>query len=915
MRHVCRTLAISLCAVLLAVGTLTFADADARNISYDLNIPSEDLTAALQSFAIASHHKLLYKAELTAGKTSRALIGHYTAQEAMEALLSGTGLSYEITGSSVVLIKNQADAKTSDLREVGILPSSDAAIQSRSGQPILLAQTNPPTSSPDNSATTVGRSDPPKDSSLESEKDKISEIVVTGTNIRGVAPVGAPFTVIDQAAIRDTGYGTLAQLLQTIPQNFKGGDSGASADANFSPGITAGFNLTYGTGVNLRGLGTNATLTLINGMRAAASTSGGFTDISLIPLAAIDRIEILPDGASAIYGSDAVGGVINFVLKKNYDGAETRVRYGTTTQTGTSDRQVTQTLGKSWDGGGGLMVAQCDSQTELKSTDRLATETAPAPTSVIPANTSYSLVFSGHQSVAAQWEAQSDVTYTQKYETPKIAGFGAAFLNDIGISRYSASIGIHGSLSESWQVTGSFGTSSERPRSDAFQATTNSNEYTNLYSVENQSQRETDGIVKLDGSLLSLPAGDVKAAIGGEIRKEQYSDIAVFNPSGSRSSEAMRKVKSAFGELYIPIVSESNSIVAIKSLKMSFAARFDNYSDFGKTTNPKAGIEWVPFADFTLRGSYGTSFRAPSIGNELALGVQGTSNIFLYPFINPAGGQTPVAVLSGSKALHPETSDDLSLGFNYAPRSLRGFKVSLDYFNIKYKNRIGYPSFYTGAIGDPAFATYTTIYPSNAALRQFINPIIAGGVPLLDFTGGVFGPNPLNQATVVYDYRQQNASQTHINGLDLDLNYAVMVFGDGLATGVTYSYIGDYSTSAAHGAPFVNLLNTYGDPVRSRLRGYANWRHGSFTSNVIFNYTGTYKDTSTVPAGRVRAYETVDLNVEYRVDSKTTVSFAASNLFNQAPPYIVAAFDNSHYDAANASVIGRTVAVEVRRVW
>src|SRR6202795_3072629 len=106
MRNVCRILAISVCIALLAAGTLTFADADASSISYDLNIPSEDLTAALQSFAIASHHKLLYRAELTAGKTSRALKGRFTAQEAIEALLSETGLTFEITGSSVVLIKD-----------------------------------------------------------------------------------------------------------------------------------------------------------------------------------------------------------------------------------------------------------------------------------------------------------------------------------------------------------------------------------------------------------------------------------------------------------------------------------------------------------------------------------------------------------------------------------------------------------------------------------------------------------------------------------------------------------------------------------------------------------------------------------------------------------------------------------------
>src|ERR1700736_6098845 len=100
MRNFWRRLTISVLTALLAAGALTFADVEARSINYDLDIPSEDLTTALQSFAIASHHKLLYKAELTAGKISRPLKGHFTAQEAMEALLSGTGLSYEITGSS-----------------------------------------------------------------------------------------------------------------------------------------------------------------------------------------------------------------------------------------------------------------------------------------------------------------------------------------------------------------------------------------------------------------------------------------------------------------------------------------------------------------------------------------------------------------------------------------------------------------------------------------------------------------------------------------------------------------------------------------------------------------------------------------------------------------------------------------------
>src|ERR1700722_3761168 len=122
MQSACRTVLIGLCSTALAVGTLAAADVDAHSVSYDLDIPAESLTAALQTFAIASHHKLLYKADLTTGKTSRALKGNFTAEEAIQLLLTGTGLTYEITGSSVVLIKPMS-------RE-----SSQAADSPRSGE-------------------------------------------------------------------------------------------------------------------------------------------------------------------------------------------------------------------------------------------------------------------------------------------------------------------------------------------------------------------------------------------------------------------------------------------------------------------------------------------------------------------------------------------------------------------------------------------------------------------------------------------------------------------------------------------------------------------------------------------------------------------------------------------------------------
>jgi outer membrane cobalamin receptor len=101
------------------------------------------------------------------------------------------------------------------------------------------------------------------------------------------------------------------------------------------------------TAVNLRGLGADATLVLINGRRmAGAGLMGDFADVSMIPVSAVARIEVLTDGASALYGSDAVGGVVNIVMRDRYDGAETRARLGGSTRGDLGQYQLAQTLGR-----------------------------------------------------------------------------------------------------------------------------------------------------------------------------------------------------------------------------------------------------------------------------------------------------------------------------------------------------------------------------------------------------------------------------------------------------------------------------------------------------------------------------------------------------------------------------------------
>lgn len=139
------------------------------------------------------------------------------------------------------------------------------------------------------------------------------------------APAGAAVTTLDRKAIEQSGYAMTQQMLQSLPQNF-GGGPGETTFATARGNADA--NTSFGSAVNLRGLGPS-TLVLLNGTRPPmAGTAGIFTDLSMVPLSAVERVEVLPDGASALCGSDAVAGVVNIVPRARFRGLETSLRYG-----------------------------------------------------------------------------------------------------------------------------------------------------------------------------------------------------------------------------------------------------------------------------------------------------------------------------------------------------------------------------------------------------------------------------------------------------------------------------------------------------------------------------------------------------------------------------------------------------------
>src|SRR5690606_31132614 len=143
-----------------------------------------------------------------------------------------------------------------------------------------------------------------------------TQIVVTGSRIRGVSAGGPHVIAIDRARIEEEPVQSTADLLRRVPQVVTLG-----ANPNGGSAQNGAANATRSAGINLRGLGNTATLLLYDGKRLPPQgTQGQFTDPSVIPTIALSRVEVVADGASAIYGSDAIAGVVNFILRKNFDG-------------------------------------------------------------------------------------------------------------------------------------------------------------------------------------------------------------------------------------------------------------------------------------------------------------------------------------------------------------------------------------------------------------------------------------------------------------------------------------------------------------------------------------------------------------------------------------------------------------------
>ncbi|MCR6685929.1 TonB-dependent receptor [Pseudoxanthomonas sp.] len=289
MRHPLRVLLLSLaCSTALA--------AQAQTAPARIDVPAGDLATALNTLARQSGTQLVYRADELKGRRTGGVQGAASAEQALEQLLRGSGFTTR---------RDPATGAVLVVRQAGATPPAPAprAIPAASGG---SAAAEPVT--------------------------EIDAVQVTGSRIPRAQIEGpAPITVITAEQIQAQGFTSVPDVLRAMTQNGGETQSQQSASgADFSPGAQQ---------VDLRGLGPNHTLVLVNGRRIADfpmpfKGRSNFTDVSNIPIGMIERIEVLTGSASAIYGSDAISGVVNFILKKRADGVTVDVRMGTTTEGG-----------------------------------------------------------------------------------------------------------------------------------------------------------------------------------------------------------------------------------------------------------------------------------------------------------------------------------------------------------------------------------------------------------------------------------------------------------------------------------------------------------------------------------------------------------------------------------------------------
>jgi len=408
------------------------------------------------------------------------------------------------------------------------------------------------------------------------------------------------------------------------------------------------------------------------------------------------------------------------------------------------------------------------------------------------------------------------------------------------------------------------------------------------FATSNTRLLQTDGT--LSGDLFKLPAGMLQGAVGYDARYESYefSNQQISGTSGFTGFDnfprVSRKIYAAFAELRVPI---------LKTLEAQLAVRSDDYSDFGRTTNPKVALRFQPTDNLMFRASATTGFRAPDFRDLYTRPVNvndplqrkpvntATNDPVLCPNPQAVGADPTVCNVKfeyydgGNSQLKPEKSKQWSVGFAVAP--LPGVNIGMDYYTIRREERV--------ASIDPITILRNINTLGNLVVRKpLTDEDRARGYPVgqIDY---IF--SPLN-----------NLASDEMRALDVELNATGQVFDGKWRANLVGTYVDSYRQKRFEGSPWIGYVGEFGAPDNSL---HLRWKHnasvgydfGSWSTTLSQNYWHHYRADNlsfpgTKPADaptKVKPYILYNLGVTYSGIKNLKVTGVVNNLFNTDPPF------------------------------
>jgi iron complex outermembrane receptor protein len=656
----------------------------------------------------------------------------------------------------------------------------------------------------------------------------------------------------------------------------------------------------------LRGLSPDQTLVLVNGRRFHRSALLGARgaqapDLAQIPTSAIKRIEVLRDGASAQYGSDAIAGVINIILDDS-TGGELTAQHAQYSEGDGKANELHAKYGFEFGDSGRLMLFAEASQSDPTSRTRQRPDAiafqAAHPTLSVPNpvqrwgqpdlesqrlgyNASmnlagdtevYSYGLFGHMDGTSDFNWRNPDTSTTVYKPAAVfPGWDVRSIYPVGFSpQYTNKqddlqlmAGVRGRFTPvlGWDVSASYGRNEiDYGLHNSINASLGPNSPTSFYLGRlTQEEKLVNANFNYEWRLADL-AQPVNVAFGAEYRNETYKvkagDAASFavGPGAAAGLDANANGAPGFSDRQSGSWGQDSYAAYLdieaplsRRLTVGAAVRYEDFSEFGNTVNGKLSGRFEVASGFALRGSYSTGFRAPTPGqSNTSSTTQGLDTKTLLVFTSGRlSNNDPLAIALGAKPLQPEKSKNLSLGLTW--KNDLGLSGSVDLYDIKLRDR-----FSTSA----SFAVPASV------------------------------PNPLRYTSVSYF---TNDFDTTTKGVDVVGNYLSRVGSGKLNLTLAYNY----NTTSVDGGNSSVATNASQRIVfeerlpRQKATFSAAYDIGSWSGLARARYYGAWTDSTGNATGdifqRFGAIGFLDLAASYKVTSKQTIRFGIDNVLNKYP--------------------------------